>query len=89
MPDPVGKAMGLRGGVKSSIVPGELNAFDWVRHDLRAIDASGSFVFGRCPPGFFNAALTAALAAKPLSRDESSLLVDCCYQKPELRRPLP
>jgi len=69
IPDPVAKAMGLRGDAGSSLVPGELNAFDWVGHDLRAIDKSGSFLFGRCPPGFFASALDACLQTRAVSRD--------------------
>lgn len=68
IPDPVAKAMGLD-GTGSSLVPGELNAFDWVGHDLRTIGKSASFLFGRCPPGFFAAALDACIQSKSLSRD--------------------
>lgn len=69
IPAPVAKAMGLSGDAGSSLVPGELNAFDWVGHDLRVIGPSASFLFGRCPPGFFAAALDASLQTTPLSRD--------------------
>ena len=68
IPDPVGTAMGLD-GAGSSLVPGELNAFNWVGHDLRPIGKSSSFLFGRCPPGFFATALDACLNIKALSRD--------------------
>lgn len=68
IPTPVAKAMGLD-GTGSSLVPGELNAFDWVGHDLRTIGKSASFLFGRCPPGFFAAALDACIQSKSLSRD--------------------
>ncbi|MEA3040576.1 MAG: hypothetical protein QOC65_65 [Sphingomonadales bacterium] len=69
VPAPVAAAMGLDPAEKPSLVPGELNAFDWVGHDLRRIGSSGSFLFGRCPPGFFAKALDACLASKPISRD--------------------
>ena len=69
IPEPVVKAMGLDAGARSSLVPGELNAFDWVGHDLRTIGKSASFLFGRCPPGFFATALDACLQSKPVSRD--------------------
>jgi len=69
VPEPVAKAMGLAGGAGSSLVPGELNAFDWVGHDLRAIGKTSSFHFGRCSPGFFATALDACLATKSTSRD--------------------
>ena len=69
VPDPVATAMGLDPGVRPSLVPGELNAFDWVGHDLRNIGTSASFLFGRCPPGFFGTALDASLKTKALSRD--------------------
>lgn len=69
IPAEVAKAMGLRGEARSSLVPGELNAFEWTGHDLRQHDRSGSFVFGRCPPRFFQIALDASLGARPISRD--------------------
>ena len=53
----------------ASLVPGELNAFDWVGRDLRPIGKSASFLFGRCPPGFFATALDACLQIRPVSRD--------------------
>ncbi|KKC25038.1 hypothetical protein WP12_16255 [Sphingomonas sp. SRS2] len=69
IPAPVASAMGVGGNTGSSLVPGELNAFEWVGHDLRPIDKTGSFLFGRCTPGFFATALDACLHIKPLSRD--------------------
>lgn len=68
IPAPVAKAMGLSGDVGSSLVPGELNAFDGVSHDLRATGPTASFLFGRRPPGFF-ATADACLQTTPLSRD--------------------
>lgn len=70
IPDPVRIAMGLRGSAKSSLIPGQLNAFDWTSYDLRAVDASGSFHFGRCPPGFFDVALRASSGAVTIFRDD-------------------
>lgn len=69
VPDAVATAMGLPGDGSSSLVPGELNAFDWVGHDLRPIGKTDSFLFGRCTPGFFTTALDACLGTKPTSRD--------------------
>ena len=69
IPEPVATAMGLSSSTGSSLVPGELNAFDWVGHDLRAIGQTTSFLFGRCPPGFFATALEASLQTESLSRD--------------------
>ena len=73
IPDPIRIAMGLRGSARSSLIPSQLNAFDWTGHDLRAIDPSGSFHFGRCPPGFFDTALPAAVGAVTLSRDDAEV----------------
>ncbi|VWX51062.1 hypothetical protein [Novosphingobium sp. 9U] len=49
IPAEVAKAMGLRGEARWSLVPGELNAFEWTGHDLRQRDRSGSFVFWTVP----------------------------------------
>ncbi len=69
IPAPVVKAMRLDAGAGSSLVAGELNAFDWVGHDLRPIGKSASFLFGRCPPGFFATARDVCLQIRPVSRD--------------------
>lgn len=69
LPDPVRTAMGLSGEKSSNLMPGELNAFDWVGHDLRPIGQTDSFYYGRCPPTFFAKALDACTGTTSTSRD--------------------
>lgn len=67
LPIDVARAMKLPAAERSSLIPGELNSFEWVGYDLRPRGPKQDHNFGRCPPGFLARALEAAGLRKPSS----------------------